>query len=69
MSHISKSAASILWDAINVGQAVVALHKAREVDAAQALIDQGIVYLHAGGDALWILKPGRRPFGHETLAI
>ena len=45
MSHISKTAASILWDVINTGQAVVALHHTREMDAAQALLDQGIVNL------------------------
>jgi len=69
MSHISKTAASILWDAINTGQAVVLLHKARELDAANALIAQGLVYLHCGGDRLWILKAGRRPFGHQTAEI
>ena len=69
MSHISKTAASILWDAINTGQAVISLHKVREVDAANELIAQGLVYLHAGSDRIWILKAGRRPFGHQTAEI
>jgi len=68
MSHISKTAASILWDVINTGQAVVALHKVREVDAANELIAQGLVYLHTEGDLIWLLKAGRRPFGLKLTA-
>lgn len=66
---MNQTTADILSTIAQAGWATVLTFKTREAKAAEELRRQGIIYIEAGNDQMWIVKFGRAPFGHTVREI